>query len=241
MIIFNLSKIHQAIYTFNKSFYGFFKKREKRFFSYFTLNKNEEEPLLVAHCVNTGKMEGLLIKNNEAILSCKSSGKLSYTWEAIKIYCQWVGTNTFTPNRLVEILLKDGLIPNEIFYKEKLIKELKYKPDFSNENYIIEVKHVHWVRIENNISIGYFPDCSTERGSKQMDALIKLKQMGKKVIVIYILQRDDAEFLSIDGTIDRIYYNKSLEAKKNGVEFYAFNCKVNKDYIMINKKISFIL
>jgi sugar fermentation stimulation protein A len=241
MELFNLSRIKESVYIFNKSFYCFFKKREKRFFSYFTMDINDEKPLLIAHCVNTGKMEGLLIQNSKSILSCKDSGKLPYTWEAININNQWVGINTFVPNKLVEQMLNNGLIPNENFYKEKLIKDLRYKPDFSNENYIIEVKHAHLVKIENNIPIGYFPDCPTERGSRQMDALINLKKQGKRVIVIYILQRDDAEFLSISETIDPIYYEKSLEAKKYGIEFYVFNCQINKNQIEINKQISFFL
>jgi sugar fermentation stimulation protein A len=229
----DLSKIQESKYLFNKPEIFTFKKREKRFFSYHVdVNNNE----VIGHCVNTGKMAGLLIPDNLSILSEKNTG-LPYTWEAVKTENGWIGVNTFTPNKLVKQMLENGLIPGETFQQEKLIKEFKFKPDFSNEKYIIEVKHVHWVK--NNI--GYFPDCETERGARQLDAMLELKKQGKEIILIYILQNNHADKLTIAKDIDPIYYEKCLEGKKLGIKSFAFNCNVTLEGVFINSLIDFYL
>jgi sugar fermentation stimulation protein A len=231
---YNFSK---ACYFFHKPIVCEFIRREKRFFSFFKTLANEE---IVAHCVNTGLMKGLLIAGSKGVLSSKNTGNLLYTWEAICIDSTYIGVNTFTPNKLVEKLLENNLleeVKGEVFKKERLIKELKYKPDFSNENTIIECKNVHL--IENNVA--HFPDCITERGSRQMEALIHLKKQGKRCIVIYILQRDDTEILSVHPSMDLLYLQKTKEAQKAGVEFIAFNCLVNEMKVLIKKRISYKL
>ena len=227
----NLSGIN-SYYLFNKPSIFTFQKREKRFFSY---HKNDNFEV-VAHCVNTGKMEGLLIADKPTILSEKSTG-LPYTWEAIETEKGWIGVNTFTPNKLVKQMLDNGLIPGEIFQQERLIKELNFKPDFSNDKYIIEVKHVHWVKD----NIAYFPDCPTSRGSRQLDAMISLKKQGKEVILIYILQNNHAEKLTISKDIDPLYYSKCVEAKKIGIKSFAFNCNVTLEGVFINSLIEFFI
>lgn len=227
-------KFQNIRYTFNQPTLGHFFKREKRFFSYFYDNNQNT---LLAHCPNTGKMSGLLIKDALCLLSSKSTG-LSYTWEAVKSNDIWIGVNTSVPNKLVEQLLLHNLVPgveNMNFQKERLIKHLKYKPDFSNENIIIEVKNVHLV--ENNIA--YFPDCITERGSRQMKALINLQKSGKKCIVIYILQRPDVDILSIHPQYDIEYLKISKEAQNTGIQCLAFNCNITETSINIKKQIQF--
>jgi DNA-binding sugar fermentation-stimulating protein len=70
-----------------------------------------------------------------------------------------------------------------------------------------------------------------------MNILIKLKQMGKRVIIIYILQRNDIFKLSVDEKIDSTYYKQVMRGKKEKLEFFAFNCNIEKESISINKQI----
>lgn len=218
--------LKQAQYNFHNPVSCNFIKREKRFFSYFDKNGHT----LVAHCVNTGLMEGLLVNNSPSILSSKTTGTLSYTWEAVKINDSWMGVNTFTPNRLVSQILQED------FIREKLIRDLKYKPDFSKDNIIIEVKNVHLVKDGR----AFFPDCISERASRQLNALMILKERGYRCIVIYILQNSNAEVLSVHPTVDKVYLETSLKAAKVGVEFLAFNCQVNESFICLNKQIKYL-
>lgn len=234
-----MTQITQCKYTFNKPVIATFKKREKRFFSYFTAKNGEE---LIAHCVNTGKMAGILLPGHLAVLSSKNSGNLSYTWEAIKVDHTWVGTNTHTPNKLVEQLITTSVIPElnkEIFKREVTFKfpEKTYRADFASDNTVIEVKHVHWVQGD----VAYFPDCIAQRSSEQIDILIKLKNAGKRVIIIYIVQRNDVHKFSVDPNVDSTYYHQVLKAKKANLEFKAFNAVVNENSVTLNQEIEILI
>jgi sugar fermentation stimulation protein A len=228
----DLSKIQESKYLFNEAIIGNYIKKEKKFFSYHLFKNNE----IISYCYNPQKVFGPLIPNSESLLSKKNTG-LPYTWEAVKIQDNWIGINTFTPNKLVKQMLENGLIPGETFQQEKLIKELKYKPDFSNERYIIEVKHSHWVKD----NIGYFPEKITKRGSCQLEAIFQLQKNGQQVILIYIMQNNMTDTFSISKDRDPVYYNKVLEAKKIGVKSFAFNCYVNKEGVFIKSLMNFIL
>jgi sugar fermentation stimulation protein A len=229
----DLSKISNSFYLFNKSVICKYKRKEKKFFSYHHDKNNNE---LIAHCYNPQQVFGPLIIDSSTILSEKSTG-LPYTWEAVKINNHWIGINTSIPNKLVKQMLNNGLIPGETFQQEKLIKELNYKPDFSNENYIIEVKHAHYVKD----NIGYFPEKITERGSVQLDAIMTLQKQGKKVILIYILQNNMTNNFTISKDIDPVYYGKCLEAKKIGVQSFAFNCNITLEGVFINSIMNFFI
>jgi len=103
-------------------------KRYKRFFADIKVNKK----IVIAHCPNTGSMEGLLDINNEVWISKNDNPKrkLKYTLEIIKVRKNLVGVNTHLANKIVH----HGLLNN-------LINELKnsqlVKPEvFFNAKYI---------------------------------------------------------------------------------------------------------
>lgn len=208
-------------YIFKDPIIAIFKERKKRFFSYFYYKDTE----IVAHCLNTGKMAGLLKPGLRCILSKKEKG-LPYLWEAVEIDNTWVGVNTIVPNFLVKDLLIK-LYPKEIFKKEKLLGN--FKPDFISENYIVEVKHVHW-KINN---IAYFPDTPTLRGYNQIKFFKNIS--NKKFLLIYIIQRNDVFNFSIADFIQ-----KELSDISKDVKTLAFNCNVTEKNISIKAKINVI-
>lgn len=222
-------------YIFSNPLLVEFIKREKRFFSFF---KDQNDNLFTAHCVNTGKMADILVAGSSAIISKKNTGTLSYTWEAIKINDIWIGTNTNVPNKLVSKLLASKQISgleSEDFKSEVTFKfnSQTYRADFASKNTVIEVKNVHWVK--NNIA--YFPDCVTKRSSDQMNILIELKKQNKRVIVIYILQRNDVNVVSTDNITDSVYFSQIEKAKKHGIEFLAYHTVISEKSIKIDKQI----
>lgn len=103
----DLCKIKYGKYYFNSPIIAYFQKRNNRFVSY---HKHKTLGFLVAHCPHEGSMESFLIKNTLTILSKKNIG-LPYTWEAIKVNNYWFGVNLFVPNKLVKLMLDNGLIP----------------------------------------------------------------------------------------------------------------------------------
>jgi DNA-binding sugar fermentation-stimulating protein len=86
--------------------------------------------------------------------------------------------------------------------------------------------------------IAFFPDCKTERGARQLLDMKDLFLQGYKCYTLYIVQRNDAEKVSIAKDIDLNYYNNY---KSFPIESFAFNCFISTEGLFLNKQIDFIL
>ena len=213
-------------------------KRYKRFFIDIKVNNST----LTAHCPNTGSMMGLLDEGNETWISKNNDPKrkLKYTLEIIKSKNKLVGVNTHRANRIVEHGLNNKLF--EEFKSVKMIKpEFKFSNDtrfdFLCDKNIIEVKNVTLLRKKE---LAEFPDAITSRGSKHLLKLIKSLEKGYKPYVLFLTQIQDINSFKIAKDIDNDYYQNYLIAKKAGVKFLAYRCKLNSKEIKIEKKINIL-
>ena len=213
-------------------------KRYKRFFIDIKVNNST----LTAHCPNTGSMMGLLDEGNETWISKNNDPKrkLKYTLEIIKSKNKLVGVNTHRANRIVEHGLN-----NKLFDEFKSVKMIKPEFKFSNDTRfdflcdknIIEVKNVTLLRKKE---LAEFPDAITSRGSKHLLQLIKSLEKGYKPYVLFLTQIQDINSFKIAKDIDNDYYQNYLIAKKAGVKFLAYRCKLNSKEIKIEKKINIL-
>ena len=213
-------------------------KRYKRFFADIKVNNQ----IITAHCPNTGSMMGLTDEGNEVWVTKNDNPnrKLKYTLEIIKVNKNMIGVNTHRANRIVEHGLKNQLI-NE-FKKIKLIKpEFKFSKDtrfdFLCDKKIIEVKNVTLMR-KNKIA--EFPDAITSRGTKHLIKLVESMKKKFDPYVLFLTQIQGIEYFRIAKDIDYNYYENYLLAKKAGVNFLAYRCKISSKEILIDKKIKII-
>ena len=213
-------------------------KRYKRFFIDIKVNNST----LTAHCPNTGSMMGLLDEGNETWISKNDDPKrkLKYTLEIIKSKNKLVGVNTHRANRIVEHGLRNKLLDE--FKSVKLIKpEFKFSNDtrfdFLCDKNIIEVKNV---TLSRKKELAEFPDAITSRGSKHLLQLIKSLKKGYNAYVLFLTQIQDINSFKIAKDIDNDYYQNYLIAKKAGVKFLAYRCKLNSKEIKIEKKINIL-
>ena len=213
-------------------------KRYKRFFTDIKVNNST----VTAHCPNTGSMMGLLDEGNDVWISKNNDPKrkLKYTLEIIKSKNKLVGVNTHRANRIVEHGLRNKLLDE--FKSVKLIKpEFKFSNDtrfdFLCDKNIIEVKNVTLLRKKE---LAEFPDAITSRGSKHLLQLIKSLKKGYNAYVLFLTQIQDINSFKIAKDIDNDYYQNYLIAKKAGVKFLAYRCKLNSKEIKIEKKINIL-
>tara|TARA_Y100000591_G_scaffold42091_1_gene31105 strand:+ start:340 stop:1026 length:687 start_codon:yes stop_codon:yes gene_type:complete len=213
-------------------------KRYKRFFVDIEVNNKT----ITAHCPNTGSMMGLLDHGNEVWVSPNDNPnrKLKFTLEMIKVNKSLIGVNTHRANRIVEDGLKNKLL--EEFKKVKKIKpEFKYSDDtrfdFLCDDNIIEVKNVTLTRDKY---LAEFPDAPTARGIKHLNMLIKSKQKKYKPYVLFLTQIENIKYFKIASDIDKEYFENYKKAKKAGVKFLAYRCKLNSKEIKIEKKIKIL-
>jgi sugar fermentation stimulation protein A len=217
-------------------------KRYKRFFTDIKVNNQ----IVVAHCPNTGSMKGLLDEGNEVYISNNDDPKrkLRYTLEIIKIKNKLIGVNTHFANKIAlhglsnnligELKNNDTIKPEVFFNKETRFDFLAEK---NKQKIFIEVKNVTLFRNEKTAE---FPDSITSRGSKHLKTLIDAIKKGYKTYLLFLVQIQGVESFKIAKDIDKEYYKNYLLAKKAGVNFLAYRCKISSKEIKIEKKIKII-
>tara|TARA_B100000700_G_scaffold193993_1_gene213672 strand:- start:646 stop:1344 length:699 start_codon:yes stop_codon:yes gene_type:complete len=217
-------------------------KRYKRFFADIKVNKE----IITAHCPNTGSMMGLLDKDNEAWVTKTDDPKrkLKYTLELIKVKNNLVGVNTHLANKIVAEGLQNNsfkefknlkTIQSEVFYNKET--RFDFLVNKNNKRIFIEVKNVTLFR-DNQKS--EFPDAPTTRGTKHLKTLIDASKKGFKSYILFLVQIENMKYFKIAKDIDKDYYDNYLIAKKSGVQFLAYNCKIDPKKIKIDKKIKII-
>ena len=217
-------------------------KRYKRFFADIKLN----EETIIAHCPNTGSMMGLLDEENEVFVSKNDDPKrkLKYTLEIIKVKKNLVGVNTHFANKIAfhglsnnlvkEVKNTDNIKPEVFFDKETRFDFLVEK---NNQKTFVEVKNVTLSRKDK---LAEFPDAVTSRGSKHLKTLIEATKKGYKTYLLFLVQIQGVTDFKIAKDIDKEYYENYKLAKKAGVKFLAYRCKISSKEIKIEKKIKII-
>ena len=217
-------------------------KRYKRFFADVKIDKE----IITAHCPNTGSMQGLLDEGNEVYVSKNDDPKrkLKYTLEIINVKKNLVGVNTHFANKIAYHGLSNNLvkeISNNNSIKPEVFFDKETRFDFliekNKQKIFVEVKNVTLYR---NKKTAEFPDAVTSRGSKHLKTLITAINKGYKSYLLFLVQIQGVENFKIAKDIDKEYYKNYLIAKKAGVIFLAYRCKINTKEIKIEKKIKII-
>tara|TARA_Y100001968_G_scaffold306917_1_gene324152 strand:- start:1180 stop:1944 length:765 start_codon:yes stop_codon:yes gene_type:complete len=225
-------KIGDPLLEFDPLHEGVLLKRYKRFLADVKLDNGE---VVVAHCPNTGPMQGVLINNGRVRLRYVASPtrKLSWTWEQAEVTkakgppC-WVGVNTHFSNRLVRLAIENGCLAEELGPFETIRQEVVYGIDrrsridflihpaennLDNRSIYLEVKNTTWTEE----SLALFPDTVTKRGQKHLKELIGVLPKSKAVLVPCI-SRDDVNAFAPGDSADKEYGDLYRQALKEGVE-----------------------
>lgn len=204
-------------------------QRYKRFLADVELSTGET---VTAHCANPGSMLGLSAPGSRVWLSRSDNPKrkLAYSWELIEVDLgrgpTLVGINTSSPNGAVANAIQSGLVP-ELSDYTSLRREVRYGGNSridilleheKNPPCYVEVKNVHLMRRQG---LAEFPDSVTVRGAKHLNALSEMAANGARAMMVYFIQRGDAERFALADDIDRAYADAFLEAISRGVEAIA--------------------
>ena len=225
----------------NKLIPGRFIKRYKRFF----VDVKIKDKKITAHCPNTGSMYGLLKKGNKVWVtkSDNPNRKLKYTLQIIEDKKSKVGVNTHLTNKIVHHALKNNLI-KEFDKKIEIKPETKFGTNTRFDFLItqkkfkafIEVKNVTLSRIKN---LAEFPDAVTSRGLKHINELLKASNMGYKIFILYLIQRNDCKLFKIAEDVDPEYSNSLIKAVKKKLNILCYDCKFSSKGIKLNQKVKF--
>lgn len=181
-----------------------------------------------AHCVNPGRMEGLVQPGLRAWISRAPEGskrKLRYTLELLELQGQMIGANTVIPNHLAEILIRAGAIPGLKRFRS-LRREVRYGKNSridllleqGETEHLIEVKNCHLVYPDGG---AYFPDSVSTRAAGHLEELMREVGRGRKATVLFLLQRADGAFLRPSELHDPAFAQTARRAAAAGVRFLA--------------------
>ncbi|MEM6604503.1 MAG: DNA/RNA nuclease SfsA [Pseudomonadota bacterium] len=201
-----------------------FQARYDRFIAELSLDGRSIE----AHCVNPGRMEGLVRPGTPAWVSevaPESPRKLRYTLELLKPKGRYVGVNTNMPNYLAECLLRARQVPGLKRYRE-IRREVPYgdrsRIDFllsqGNRYHYLEVKNCHLVYPDGG---AYFPDSVSSRAARHLEELGHMINQGHKASVLFTVQRNDAHFIRPSDMHDPKFAAAARAAHQHGVRFLA--------------------
>jgi sugar fermentation stimulation protein A len=213
-------------------------QRYKRFLADVRLPSGE---IVTAHCTNTGSMLGCSEPGSPVYLSLSpnKNRKLAYTWEMIRIRRTWVGINTFHPNRLVAEAIQQAAIA-ELRGYDTIRREVKVS-SHSRLDLCLEGKQGRcYVEIKNvTLSLAgaaCFPDAVSERATKHLKELIRLKRREHRAAVVFVIQRGDCAYFRPADEIDPEYGRWLRRANKAGVEILPYVAAVTRRGIILGGK-----
>jgi sugar fermentation stimulation protein A len=220
-------------------------KRYKRFLADVALDSGET---ITATCPNTGSMIGLAEPGFGVWLSESDSPtrKYRHTWELVEADLGgapcFVGINTNHPNRLVAEAISAGALP-ELSGYATLRREVKYGlasridillDDPGKGLAYVEIKNVH---LSRKPGLAEFPDSVTERGVKHLRELTAMVREGHRAVMVYLIQRAEAEAFDLAPDIDPVYAGAFDAARAAGVEAIAYRCDLSPSEIVIGTSV----
>lgn len=220
-------------------------KRYKRFLADVELASGE---IVTAHCANPGSMLGLNDPGSRVWLSRSTNPKrkLAYSWELIEVDLgrgpALVGINTGSPNGAVAAAIEARLIPaltgyaamrREVRYGENSRIDILLE-DPARPPCYVEIKNVHLMR---QAGLAEFPDSVTARGTKHLKELVAMVASGARAVMVYFVQRGDAETFSLAHDIDAGYAAAFKDACAAGVEAIAIASEVTLEGLTLPRAI----
>ena len=215
-------------------------QRYKRFLADVRLSNGE---IVTAHCTNTGSMLGCKEPGSAVYLSLSPNKgrKLPYTWEMIQIKRNWIGINTLHPNRLVAEAIAAGVIA-ELSGYPNIRREVKVSAHSRLDLCLEGIGGCCYVEVKN-VTVSFdgaaaFPDAVSERATKHLKELIRLKRQGHRAAAVFVIQRGDCDHFRPADEIDPEYGRWLRRAVKAGVEVLPYVANVTPKGILLTGRIA---
>jgi sugar fermentation stimulation protein A len=194
-----------------------------------------------AYLPNSGRMRELIYPGALGYVSeaSRTKGKTRYDLLLVRHRGLLVSVDSRLPNILVSHALRQHCLP-ELGQATILKQEARWgesRFDFAlhwgRQQGLLEVKSV--TKVVNGV--GRFPDAVTARGDRHLRQLMEAVHLGIRAIVIFVVQRPDAEAFGPDWEADPTFSATLTEAAAAGVEIYARKCQVSLHQVQLDAPI----
>lgn len=201
-------------------------RRYKRFLADFEL---ADGTILTVHCPNTGSMRGCMPPGARVWYSSSDNPRRKYaqTWEQVEsAEGHRIGIHTGRANTLVAEALAAGRIPELAAWQRQRteVKVGRNRVDFVLQAAGLEDCHleVKSVTLEVGDGLGLFPDASSERARRHLQALTERARAGAPAALIYCVQHTGIRRVAPADAIDPAYGDALRAALTAGVQVLAW-------------------
>ncbi len=195
-----------------------------------------------AHLPNSGRLLELLVPGRRAVLVERPAAgrRTKYDLSLVQHKGRWVSVDARLPNDLVEEALwsgrLDALTGYPIVHREVTFGRSRF--DFLLESpqrlpCLVEVKSITLV-IDG---VGCFPDAVTARGRRHLNELAQAAAEDYRAAVLFCVQRDDAKGMRPHDESDPAFGQALRDAVAQGVEVYAYACRVDPGEVAITQRL----
>lgn len=232
--------------------------RRKRFFADAVLPDGTE---VVAHCANTGSMQGMLAPPQRCRLQPASNPKRSLRWDLEQLHVDgaWIVAHTARPNAVVAAAVRAGDVP-ELDGYEHVRTEVRYGGNHRIDLFLADgglrgpdepvgrktgldaavATRCAYVEVKNvtlrDGPIARFPDAVTARGTAHLHALIERVEAGHRAVMLFFLARADVEAFAPADAVDPVYGEALRAAVDRGVEVVARVCEVGEEGLRLGER-----
>ena len=217
---------------------GKFIERPNRFIAYVEIAGQKE----TVHVKNTGRCAELLTPGATVYVQKVDNPERKTQWDLIGVKKgkRMINMDSQIPNKVVEEWIRKGnLFPDATLIKtETTYKQSRFDlyVEEGNRKIFIEVKGV---TLENN-GVVKFPDAPTERGIKHLNELCEAVEEGYEAYVFFVIQMKGVKYFTPNMKTHAAFGEALRNAKEQGVHILAYDCRVTKDSIEIEKEVPVI-
>jgi sugar fermentation stimulation protein A len=195
----------------------------------------------LVHIANTGRIEELLEEGRRVLVAPvqRAGRKTSYDLILVDLGHTLASADARLPPLVIYEALREGWLSPFIGYTS-LGREATYgesRLDITLEGpwgrCFIEVKSITLV-VDG---MGLYPDAPTIRGRKHLHGLIRAVREGYRAAVIFVVQREDATAFSPNDAADPQFTETLRQAVREGVEVYAYKCRVTPEEIRLDSQL----
>lgn len=195
-----------------------------------------------AHLPNTGRLREILVPGRPVYLvrARNSNRKTEYSLMLAELDCGLVCLDSNVPTIVASQFISSGrfmpMAGYETVRREVTLMGSRYDLALSQAglpDLIVEIKGVTLVRGSRAL----FPDAATERGRRHIEGLVKVRELGGRAAVIFMIMRSDADLFRPNSDGDPRFSRALGGAWAMGVEVYALSCRVTRQGVWVDREI----
>ena len=203
----------------------------------------------MVHVANSGRMKELLVEGCRMYLKPVSGDHRKTAFDLALVDLG----NTLQAGSGQPLASADARLPNVLLHESLAKGSLRHFKDYDTirrevvyhdsrldlalegpgGRCYIEAKSVTLVQDD----VGLFPDAPTTRGTKHVLSLLRATREGHRAAVVFVVQRNDAHALVPNDAADPEFGRALRHAVSEGVETYAYRCRVTTEEVVLSDEL----